>query len=272
MSLPPQLDPTLPTPSSSLHFYLNGAPITLDASTLDPDATLLDFIRSQGPGLTGTKLGCGEGGCGACTVVLQGVYPGSRKGKDEVRCWAVNACLAPIVSVDGRHVITVEGLGDSEHPHPLQERMWRLSGSQCGFCTPGIIMSLYALLRNAATKGRLSIADVELQGALDGNLCRCTGYKPILDAAKTFVGEYFAQDKDYTVPINYAAGNLEDNSSSCCASDKPSQSTNPGDLPGADVSTDSKPRFLPVFYYSVLNTFHSFTTSPLRRGHLCPTY
>ncbi|KAJ7265978.1 Molybdopterin-binding domain of aldehyde dehydrogenase-domain-containing protein [Mycena haematopus] len=172
--------------SSTLRFFLNGTPIILDGNSFDPDSTLLDFIRSQGQGFTGTKLGCGEGGCGACTVVVQSRNPSTQ----QIQHLAVNACLAPIVSVDGKHVITVEGVGSPENPHPIQERLWKLSGSQCGFCTPGIIMSLYALVRNAAYRGSLSAADVELDGVLDGNLCRCTGYKPILDAAKTFVGEY----------------------------------------------------------------------------------
>ncbi|KAF5376099.1 hypothetical protein D9615_007759 [Tricholomella constricta] len=207
----------------SILFYLNGTRIHLNASTIDPDATLLDFIRAQGPGLTGTKLGCGEGGCGACTVVVQSRHP----TRGVLQHLAVNACLAPIVSVDGKHVITVEGLGDSENPHPLQERMWKMSGSQCGFCTPGIIMSLYALMRTAhsdpAKLGRLTVEDIELNGALDGNLCRCTGYKTILDSAKTFVGDYLAQaqgkgicppdgrvDKDFVVPVNYAAANMDE--------------------------------------------------------------
>ncbi|KAG6902926.1 hypothetical protein C0995_009317 [Termitomyces sp. Mi166 len=213
--------------SSDILFYLNGTRIALNASQIDPDATLLDFIRSQGPGFTGTKLGCGEGGCGACTVVIQSKHP--RTGI--LQHLAVNACLAPLVSVDGKHVITVEGLGDSDNPHPLQERMWKMSGSQCGFCTPGIVMSLYALLRTAysdpAKLRRLTLEDVELKGALDGNLCRCTGYKTILDAAKTFVGEYLAktqnggilEDKDFVVPVNYVAANMDAGeavSADCC--------------------------------------------------------
>lgn len=96
-------------------------------------------------------------------------------------------------TVEGKHVITIEALGTTSNPHPLQERIAKLHGSQCGFCTPGIVMCLYALLRNAynpATKRyRLTEGMVELEGALDGNLCRCTGYKPILDAAKSFVRE-----------------------------------------------------------------------------------
>lgn len=94
---------------------------------------------------------------------------------------SVNACLAPLVSVDGKHVITVEGIGNVKNPHPAQERIAMGSGSQCGFCTPGIVMSLYALLRNDTDP-----SEVEVEEAFDGNLCRCTGYRPILDAAQTF--------------------------------------------------------------------------------------
>ncbi|KAG0132095.1 molybdopterin binding aldehyde oxidase/xanthine dehydrogenase [Tuber indicum] len=171
--------------SSSLNFYLNGTKIAL--TSVDPEATLLDFIRSQRK-LKGTKLGCGEGGCGACTVVVQDVRAGGR-----IEHLAINACLAPILSVEGKHIITIEALGTSANPHPLQERIAKLHGSQCGFCTPGIVMSLYALLRNAydplTRRYVLTEEMVEMEGALDGNLCRCTGYKPILDAAKSFVRE-----------------------------------------------------------------------------------
>ena len=94
---------------------------------------------------------------------------------------SVNACLAPLVSVDGKHVITIEGIGDVKSPHPAQERVAKSHGSQCGFCTPGIVMSLYALLRNNDRPN-----DHDIEEAFDGNLCRCTGYRPILDAAQTF--------------------------------------------------------------------------------------
>lgn len=94
---------------------------------------------------------------------------------------SVNACLAPLASVDGKHVITVEGIGNVKSPHPAQERIAKGNGSQCGFCTPGIVMSLYALLRNNEAP-----TDEDIEEAFDGNLCRCTGYRPILDSAKTF--------------------------------------------------------------------------------------
>jgi len=154
-------------------FYLNGTRVLLD--TIDPETTLLEYLR--GIGLTGTKLGCAEGGCGACTVVISQYNPTTKS----LYHASVNACLAPLVSVDGKHVITVEGIGNVKRPHPAQERIAKGNGSQCGFCTPGIVMSLYALLRNNE-----SPSELEVEEAFDGNLCRCTGYRPILDAAQTF--------------------------------------------------------------------------------------
>ena len=157
----------------TLRFYLNGTKVVLD--TADPEITLLEYLR--GIGLTGTKLGCAEGGCGACTVVVSQYNPTTKK----IYHASVNACLAPLVSVDGKHVITVEGIGNVNRPHPAQERIAKGNGSQCGFCTPGIVMSLYALLRNNDNPNELQVEE-----AFDGNLCRCTGYRPILDAAQTF--------------------------------------------------------------------------------------
>ncbi|KAM5368931.1 hypothetical protein ACJA88_010871 [Fusarium oxysporum] len=168
--------------TSDIKFYINGRPVTV--KNPNPDWVLLDWIRAQ-DSLKGTKLGCGEGGCGACTVVLQTLEDG------RARHFAVNACLYPLVGVDGKSLITVEGLGTVKRPHPLQERIAKMHGTQCGFCTPGIVMSLYALIRNSYRDGKfhLTNSEVELQGHLDGNLCRCTGYKPIFEAARTFITE-----------------------------------------------------------------------------------
>ncbi|PNS20987.1 Xanthine dehydrogenase [Sphaceloma murrayae] len=157
----------------TLRFYLNGTKVVLDDA--DPEVTLLEYLR--GVGLTGTKLGCAEGGCGACTVVVSQWNPTTKK----IYHASVNACLAPLVSVDGKHVITVEGIGTVKKPHPVQERIALGNGSQCGFCTPGIVMSMYALLRNDTAP-----SEEHIEEAFDGNLCRCTGYRPILDAAQTF--------------------------------------------------------------------------------------
>ena len=161
--------------NDTLRFFLNGTKVEIDPFSIDPEITLLEYLR--GIGLTGTKLGCAEGGCGACTVVISQINPTTKK----LYHASVNACLAPLVSVDGKHVITVEGIGNVKNPHPAQERIAKGSGSQCGFCTPGIVMSLYALLRNDADPSGL-----EVEEAFDGNLCRCTGYRPILDAAQSF--------------------------------------------------------------------------------------
>ena len=160
----------------TLRFYLNGTRVVID--NIDPEVTLLEYLR--GIGLTGTKLGCAEGGCGACTVVVSQYNPTTKK----IYHASVNACLAPLVSVDGKHVITIEGIGNTKRPHPAQERIAKSNGSQCGFCTPGIVMSLYALLRNDSNPSEHAVEE-----AFDGNLCRCTGYRPILDAAQTFSAE-----------------------------------------------------------------------------------
>ncbi|RPA92088.1 hypothetical protein L873DRAFT_243081 [Choiromyces venosus 120613-1] len=140
---------------------------------------LLDFIWSQRKS-RGTKLGCGEGGCGACAVVVQDVRDGGR-----IEHLAVNACLAPVLSVEGKHVITIKALGTVANPHLLQERITELHGSQCCFCTPSIAMSLHALLRNSydPVTRRYALGEelVELGGGLDGNLlyilgCTTPGY------------------------------------------------------------------------------------------------
>ena len=157
----------------TIRFFLNGTRVVLDE--IEPEVTLLEYLR--GIGLTGTKLGCGEGGCGACTVVVSQFNPTTKK----IYHASVNACLAPLAAVDGKHVITIEGIGNTKRPHPTQERVAMSNGSQCGFCTPGIVMSLYALLRNNPAPNKDDVEE-----AFDGNLCRCTGYRPILDAAQTF--------------------------------------------------------------------------------------
>lgn len=155
--------------------YVNGVRKVL------PDGlahmTLLEYLRDIG--LTGTKLGCGEGGCGACTVMV------SHYDKNLKKCmhYAINACLAPLYSVEGMHVITVEGVGNRRHGlHPIQESLAQSHGSQCGFCTPGFIMSMYALLRSCQTPPSEEL----IEECLAGNLCRCTGYRPIADAFRVF--------------------------------------------------------------------------------------
>ncbi|KAF8057662.1 XDH1 [Scenedesmus sp. PABB004] len=157
--------------------YVNGVRHELPLGR--GEATLLQWLRETG--LTGTKLGCGEGGCGACTVMLshwEGGRPVHR---------AVNACLCPLYAVEGMHVVTVEGIGSVRGGlHPVQAALAGSHGSQCGFCTPGFVMSMYALLRARAADGAGAPSEEEIEECLAGNLCRCTGYRPILDAFKVF--------------------------------------------------------------------------------------
>ncbi|XP_056226642.1 xanthine dehydrogenase/oxidase [Seriola aureovittata] len=164
--------------SDELVFFVNGKKIV--EKDADPEMTLLTYLRRK-LGLTGTKLGCAEGGCGACTVMLSRYQTHTQ----QLLHYAVNACLAPLCSLHLVAVTTVEGIGSvARKLHPVQERIARAHGSQCGFCTPGIVMSMYALLRNNPTP---KMADVE--EAFQGNLCRCTGYRPILEGYKTFTVE-----------------------------------------------------------------------------------
>ncbi|XP_038551164.1 xanthine dehydrogenase/oxidase-like, partial [Micropterus salmoides] len=160
--------------------YLLFSVLQIVERNADPEMTLLVYLRRK-LGLTGTKLGCAEGGCGACTVMLSRYQPHTQ----QLLHYAVNACLAPVCSLHLVAVTTVEGIGSvARKLHPVQERIAKAHGSQCGFCTPGIVMSMYALLRNNPTP---KMADVE--EAFHGNLCRCTGYRPILEGYKTFTVE-----------------------------------------------------------------------------------
>uniref|UniRef100_A0A9J7X092 Aldehyde oxidase 5 n=1 Tax=Cyprinus carpio carpio TaxID=630221 RepID=A0A9J7X092_CYPCA len=138
---------------------------------------LLAYLRRK-VGLTGTKYGCGGGGCGACTVMVSRYDP----IQETVLHWSVTACLQPICSLHGAAVVTVEGIGSTKTKlHPVQERIAKAHGSQCGFCTPGMVMSMYTLLRNNPQPTMEDIRET-----LGGNLCRCTGYRPIIDGFKTF--------------------------------------------------------------------------------------
>jgi len=149
----------------NLEFKLNGRVVSVDVA---PDATLLSVLR-QDLGLTGTKEGCGVGECGACTVLINGQ--------------AVNSCLYPAIKAHGRRVDTVEGLADGERLSPLQAAFLEAGAVQCGFCTPGLLMSAQALL-----EANPHPTDREILEALEGNLCRCTGYRDILTAVRRAAG------------------------------------------------------------------------------------
>lgn len=142
-------------------------------SDIDPTMTILQYLRDE-LRRTGTKEGCAEGDCGACTVVLATLHGG------RIRFRAVNACIQFVPILDGKALFTVESLqGVDGSLHPVQQAMVECHASQCGFCTPGFVMSLFALYKSAPQPSRQEIND-----ALAGNLCRCTGYRPIIEAAQ----------------------------------------------------------------------------------------
>ena len=155
----------------ALRFLFRGREVALDR--FSPRATALDWLREEA-GAKGTKEGCAEGDCGACTVVLARLRAG------QLSYEPVNACILLLGQLDGAELITVEDLAEGEALHPLQQAMVDHHGSQCGFCTPGIVMSLFAAYHSGAPATPASLCD-----QLAGNLCRCTGYRPILDAALT---------------------------------------------------------------------------------------
>lgn len=142
-----------------LQFICNGKE---EAVAVKSDERLIDVLRKE-LGLTGTKEGCGIGECGACTVILDGK--------------AVNSCLIPALFAQGHQVVTVEGLEKDRRLHPLQESFIRHHAVQCGFCSPGLLMSARALLDEVPHPSRK-----EIQNAIAGNLCRCTGYEQVIEA------------------------------------------------------------------------------------------
>ena len=159
----------------TIRFIRRGQHVALD--NVAPSRTLLELLRED-LACTGTKEGCGEGDCGACTVVLGELEANS------LRYRAVNSCIKLAHSVNGMALWTVEDLAAADGTlHPAQQAMVQCHGSQCGFCTPGFVMSLFGMYQNHTCKGQ-AISRELAQEELSGNLCRCTGYKPILEAAK----------------------------------------------------------------------------------------
>jgi xanthine dehydrogenase small subunit len=161
--------------SKTIRFVRRGELVSL--TNVPPDRTLLEVLRED-LGCTGTKEGCGEGDCGACTVVIGEPQGGALKYR------AINSCIRLAHSVDGMALWTVEDLAaDDGTLHPAQEAMVQCHGSQCGFCTPGFVMSLFGMYQNHVCRGG-TVTRALAQEELSGNLCRCTGYRPILDAAQ----------------------------------------------------------------------------------------
>lgn len=145
----------------TVKFYLNGKEISL---MTEPNRRLIDLLRED-LGLTGTKEGCAIGECGACTVIIDGK--------------TANSCLVLAAQVNGCKIITIEGIATNGKLHPLQENFLKYGAIQCGFCTPGMVLSAYTLLEENSNP-----SEDEITEAIAGNLCRCTGYKQIIEAVK----------------------------------------------------------------------------------------
>ncbi|KAJ4745461.1 Aldehyde oxidase [Rhynchospora pubera] len=179
-----------------LVFAINGERFVL--SDLDPSMTLLQFLRTQ-TRFKGSKLGCGEGGCGACVVLLSKFNPITNQVSDV----SVSSCLTLLASINHCSITTTEGLGNtSDGYHAIHHRFAGFHASQCGFCTPGMCMSLFSSLINAdkdnkrpkQRDGFSKITVPEAERAISGNLCRCTGYRPIVDVCKSFAAGVDIED------------------------------------------------------------------------------
>lgn len=162
----------MPT-TDAVRFWFRGE--VHELRDVSPTLSVLHWLRDGGRS-RGTKEGCGSGDCGACTVVL------AERDGDGVRVRTANSCLLLVGMLHGRVLLTVEDVGDVDALHPVQRAMVDHAGSQCGYCTPGFVMSMWAAAETAAVRG-VGPSRAELADSLTGNLCRCTGYRPILDAA-----------------------------------------------------------------------------------------
>jgi len=165
----------------------------VETNNPDSNETILNYVRTKLK-KTGTKEGCAEGGCGACTVVLGELI------ENNITYKAINSCIAFVPSLEGKQLILVEDLISKDELHPVQKAMVNYHGSQCGFCTPGFVMSLFAMYKNYSSYKEDIIKD-----SIQGNLCRCTGYRPIIDAAKSLNKEnkfdHFSKNKKTTLSL-----------------------------------------------------------------------
>ena len=175
-----------------IEFVLNGRAEKIDQA--DPNQSILEWLRTK-KRLTGTKEGCGSGDCGACTVIT-----GAPDKNGQIRYEAINSCITLIGSLQGKHLLTIEAFRE-QPAHPVQQSLMDCHGAQCGFCTPGIVMSLIALHSESAPG---DADDHKLMEALAGNLCRCTGYRPIMEAGRQALVQSWQPGSD-NHPARYLA-------------------------------------------------------------------
>lgn len=171
-----------------MRFLLNQNLSSVDLGEINPNTTVLEWLR--GNQLVGSKEGCASGDCGACTAVIGELVVNNIA--TEIKYKSINTCIALAYSLIGKHLVTVEGLAEGDRLHPVQNAMVLENGSQCGFCTPGFVMSLFALYHNENSTNLTQINE-----ALSGNLCRCTGYKPIISAAFLAINEKNTEPLDF---------------------------------------------------------------------------
>lgn len=163
-----------------LTLHVNGAQVDVEAGQEDDASSLLWVLRDE-LGLTGSKPGCGEGQCGACTVLVDGV--------------AVRSCVTPAADAEGKRVLTIEGLEQGGQLHPLQQTFLDNEAYQCGYCTPGMIMSALGFLNSCPNP-----TEAEIVSALEGNICRCGTYRRIIQAVRQAAPGMQALAPDFTVP------------------------------------------------------------------------
>ena len=189
--------------SNQITLYINGKKYVI--TNPSPRLLLVDFLRNE-LRLTGTKVGCSEGGCGSCTVTMachDGSSPKSTASSSstdgKILYYPINACLRPLCSLDGCSITTIEGVGSTakDDMNPIQQQMAKCNGTQCGFCTPGWVNNMYGFLM----ENNGIATEEQIEKHFDGNLCRCTGYRPILDAMKSFASN--PDEKPDTLKVGY---------------------------------------------------------------------
>tara|TARA_B100000929_G_C15483491_1_gene411993 strand:- start:37 stop:1512 length:1476 start_codon:yes stop_codon:yes gene_type:complete len=176
-----------------VHFLFNQSIKPVDLAGVNPNMTVLQWLRQNNH--NGSKEGCAAGDCGACTAVVGELI--STGSKVFIEYKSINTCIALVLNLVGKHLITVEGLAEGDKLHPVQQAMVQANGSQCGFCTPGFVMSLFALYHNES-----SIDLDKINESLSGNLCRCTGYKPIINAAFLIFAKKSQCHEDFYIKNN----------------------------------------------------------------------